>query len=251
MRFERVKTLTAAILILQCMVLMNSANLLFAQPNENQQEKEYAKLREEMVHDQIEQRGVKDKAVLDALRKVKRHLFVPEAYRHLSYTDQPLPIGEDQTISQPYIVAFMTEALNLKRTDKVLEVGTGSGYQAAVLAELSDSVYTIEIIEPLGKRAEAVLKSQGYVNVHVKTGDGYKGWVENAPYNAIIVTCSPTHVPKPLKDQLAEGGRMIIPVGEFPSQELILLKMKNGELSQQAVLPVAFVPMINKKGKNY
>jgi protein-L-isoaspartate(D-aspartate) O-methyltransferase len=233
------------------MFLMNSANLLFAQPNENQQEKEYAKLREEMVHDQIEQRGVKDKAVLDALRKVKRHLFVPEAYRHLSYTDQPLPIGEDQTISQPYIVAFMTEALNLKRTDKVLEVGTGSGYQAAVLAELSDSVYTIEIIEPLGKRAEAVLKSQGYVNVHVKTGDGYKGWVENAPYNAIIVTCSPTHVPKPLKDQLAEGGRMIIPVGEFPSQELILLKMKNGELSQQAVLPVAFVPMINKKGKNY
>jgi protein-L-isoaspartate(D-aspartate) O-methyltransferase len=226
-------------------------NLLFAENLENQQEKNYAQLRAAMVRDQIESRGVQNKAVLDALIKVKRHLFVPESQRPLSYTDQPLPIGEGQTISQPFIVAFMTEALGVKKADKVLEIGTGSGYQAAILAELCDSVYTIEIIESLGKRAEAVLKSMGYANIHVKIGDGYKGWQESAPFDAIIVTCSPSHIPKPLQDQLAGGGRMIIPVGGFPAQELILLKKKNGELIQQAILPVAFVPMMDEEGKKY
>ncbi len=241
----------AAALILNCMSFILSINLLFAQPDENQQEIQYAKLREAMVRDQIEARGVEDRAVLAALKKVKRHLFVPEPQRQMAYSDQPLPIGEGQTISQPYIVAFMTEALSLKKTDKVLEIGTGSGYQAAVLAELCDTVYSIEIIDPLGKRAETVLKIQGYTNVHVKTGDGYKGWLEHAPYDAVIVTCSPSHVPRPLQDQLAEGGRMIIPVGEYPDQELILLKKKGGELTRQAILPVLFVPMMDEEGKKY
>jgi protein-L-isoaspartate(D-aspartate) O-methyltransferase len=253
MIFDQSKTcLLTAVLMLLCMAnSLCGFNLLFAKSSENQQEIQFAKLREAMVHDQIEVRGVKDKAVLAALRKVRRHLFVPESHRHLAYTDQPLPIGEGQTISQPYIVAFMTEALDLKKTDKVLEIGTGSGYQAAVLAELCNSVCTIELIEPLGKRAETVLKSQGYANVHVKVGDGYQGWLAHAPYDAVIVTCSPSHVPQPLKDQLAEGGRMIIPVGQFPDQELILLKKKGGELTQQAILPVLFVPMMDTEGKKY
>jgi protein-L-isoaspartate(D-aspartate) O-methyltransferase len=252
MRVHTFKIYQSALwMVLICIASLFLFNLLFAAPSEEPKKDPYAQLREAMVRDQIENRGVKDKALLDALRKVKRHLFVPESHRYLSYTDQPLPIGEGQTISQPYIVAFMTEALGLNKTEKVLEVGTGSGYQAAILAELCNSVYTIEIIESLGKRAEAVLKSLGYANIHVKIGDGYKGWQEPAPFDAIIVTCSPSHIPKPLQDQLAEGGRMIIPVGEFPSQELILLKKKNGKLIQQAILPVAFVPMMDAEGKKY
>jgi protein-L-isoaspartate(D-aspartate) O-methyltransferase len=243
--------LSAAVLILLCLASLCCCGLLFADQLEKQQEEKYTQQKEAMVRDQIEARGITSKTVLGALRKVRRHLFVPEIYRQLAYTDQPLPIGEGQTISQPYIVAFMTETLDLKKTDKILEIGTGSGYQAAVLAELCNLVYTIEIIEPLGKRAASVLKNQGYTNVHVKIGDGYKGWTEYAPYDAIIVTCSPSHIPQPLKDQLAEGGRMIIPVGEFPSQELILLKKKAAELTQQAILPVLFVPMIDADGKNY
>ena len=199
--------------------------------------------RERMVQEQLMPRGVHDKRVLAAMSKVPREEFVPQDSRAASYTDQPLPIGYGQTISQPYIVAFMTEQLHPSSGDRVLEIGTGSGYQAAVLAELVAEVYSIEIIEPLAKSAEATLQRLGYKNVHVKVGDGYKGWPEHAPFDAITVTCAPDHVPQPLIDQLKEGGRMIIPVGSFGDQELYLLEKKNGQLERRAVLPVRFVPM--------
>src|SRR5438067_3348427 len=196
-----------------------------------------------MVKEQIVMRGVVEERVLAAMRKVPREEFVPAEFRAESYTDRPLPIGYDQTISQPFIVAFMTEKLRPKPTDHVLEIGTGSGYQAAILAELVAEVYSIEIVAPLAHTAEATLQRLGYKNVHVKVGDGYKGWPENAPFDAITVTCAPDHVPQPLIDQLKEGGRMIIPVGSFGDQELYLLEKKNGELQRRAVLPVRFVPM--------
>lgn len=212
---------------------------------------DYRKLRGSMVDRQIRGRGVTDDRVLKAMLKVERHLFVPEKYRSEAYQDHPLPIGAGQTISQPYIVAFMTEALDLKPTDKVLEIGTGSGYQAAVLAELCDSVYTIEIVGMLAEMATKALNELHYTNVSVKEGDGYEGWPENAPYDAIIVTCAPNQVPEPLKDQLREGGKMIIPVGQTYAQELVLLEKKDGKLKQHKVLPVRFVPMVNEKGKKY
>lgn len=197
-----------------------------------------------MVAEQIERRGVKDPRVLEAMRKVPRHEFVPEDEKHEAYDDRPLPIGHGQTISQPYIVALMTEALRLKGTEKVLEVGTGSGYQAAVLSGLAKEVFTIEIVEPLGKQAAEVLKRLDYKNVTARIGDGYRGWREEAPFDAIIVTCAPDAVPEPLVHQLAEGGRMIIPVGpEGKAQQLVLLKKKHGKLHQQEILPVRFVPM--------
>ena len=192
------------------------------------------RLRERMVRTQIENRGIKAPAVLEAMRKVERHQFVPESYASRAYGDHPLPIGEGQTISQPYIVALMTEVLNLKESDKVLEIGTGSGYQAAILGELCDSIYTIEIVEVLGKRAANLLNTLGYENIEVKVGDGYKGWPEHAPFDAIIVTCSPTQVPQPLQNQLAEGGRMVIPVGKRDAQELVLLTKQEGKLQQQS-----------------
>jgi protein-L-isoaspartate(D-aspartate) O-methyltransferase len=207
--------------------------------------------RERMVRQQLISRGIKSKAVLDAMRKVERHRFVPEALAHEAYNDYPLPIGEGQTISQPYIVAFMTEALQLKPTDRVLEIGTGSGYQAAILAEICKEVYTIEIIESLGRQAAQRLKEMNYHQVYVRIGDGYKGWPEAAPFDAIIVTCSPSHVPQPLQEQLAEGGRMIIPVGEGQVQELVLLVKQQGKLQRKHVLPVLFVPMRDPKGKRY
>src|SRR2546425_1044409 len=205
--------------------------------------------RERMVKEQIVMRGVVEERVLAAMRKVPREEFVPAEFRAESYTDRPLPIGYDQTISQPFIVAFMTEELRPQPTDRVLEIGTGSGYQAAILAELVAEVYSIEIIEPLAKNAEATLERLGYKNVHVKAGDGYKGWVEHAPFDAVIVTCAPDHVPKPLVDQLREGGRMIIPVGGFGDQELYLLEKKNGQLQRRSVLPVRFVPMAGEAQK--
>jgi len=212
----------------------------------------YAKARENMVQQQIVARGVKEKRVIAAMRAVPRHEFVPPAQRARAYEDCALPIGEEQTISQPYVVAFMTEQLKPKPTDKVLEVGTGSGYQAAVLSQLVKEVYTIEIIESLGKRAEETLRRLGYKNVFVKIGDGYKGWKEHAPFDGIIVTCAPDHVPPPLVEQLKEGGRMVIPVGERGAQELYLMEKKGGKLVQTALLPVAFVPMTGeaqKKGR--
>lgn len=215
------------------------------------QNKSFTDLRSAMVKTQIEARGIQDERIIEAFLKVERHRFVLPEYLLLAYNDSPLPIEAGQTISQPYIVAFMTEALDLKPTDKVLEVGTGSGYQAAILAELCDSVFTIEIFEVLGEKAKALFLELGYKNIFCKVADGYQGWPEHAPFDAIIVTCSPTHIPEELKTQLAEGGRMIIPVGENPVQSLVLLEKKDGKLTEKNVLPVRFVPMIDRKGKEY
>jgi protein-L-isoaspartate(D-aspartate) O-methyltransferase len=206
-------------------------------------------LRDRMVDEQIVARGITDKRVIEAMRRVPRHLFVPPELVSQAYEDHPLSIGWGQTISQPYIVAFMTQAVDLEPTSRVLEVGTGSGYQAAVLAQICDRVYTVEIVPELAERAATVLKALGYANIHVTTGDGYEGWPEHAPYDAIIVTCSPTHVPAPLVRQLAEGGRMIIPIEEDGNQSLVLMGKKDGRLTQRSILPVLFVPMVDKKGR--
>lgn len=226
------------------LILCSLQSVLFAQDNFNGQ-------REQMVRIQIEARGIHDKKVLDAFRTVERHKFVLPQYIGYAYHDSPLPIIENQTISQPYIVAFMTDVLDLKTNDKVLEIGTGSGYQAAILAQMCDTVYTIEIFEKLGKKAKALFMDLGYNNIYSKIGDGYKGWPEHAPFDAIIVTCSPTHVPQPLKEQLAEGGKMIIPVGKYPYQNLVLLKKKKGKIREEKVLSVRFVPMLDQEGKKY
>ena len=198
--------------------------------------------RNDMVSQQIVRRGVKNPAVLEAMRRIPRHKFVPDSYLEEAYEDHPLPIGHGQTISQPYIVAFMTEALELNREEKVLEIGTGSGYQAAVLAELAAEVFTIEIVEPLATQAAGTLRELGYHNVNVRAGDGYQGWPEEAPFDAIILTAAPDHVPQPLIDQLAVGGRMILPVGSF-SQQLILFRRTEAGLERTNLLPVSFVPM--------
>lgn len=202
-------------------------------------------LRQMMVQQQIRSRGVKDKRVLAAMETVPRHEFVPADQRPHAYEDRPLPIGERQTISQPYIVALMTELLEIEEGDKVLEIGTGSGYQAAVLAELTPHVYTIEIIASLAERAEETLQRLGYDAVQVKTGDGYLGWPEHAPFDGIIVTCAPEEVPEALAEQLAEGGRMVIPVGpQWTHQTLYVLRKRGGRLRQKEVIPVRFVPMV-------
>ena len=228
-----------------CIILLTSCY------SQEFQSDSFEKKRDRMVLEQIELRGVNDRAVLKAMRKVPRHKFVPDIYMEYAYNDYPLPIGEEQTISQPYIVAYMTAALKLEPSDKVLEIGTGSGYQAAVLAEICDSVYTIEIFESLGNKALKLLNSLHYDNIKVKIGDGYKGWPEFSPFDVIIVTCSPSEIPQPLIDQLKEGGRMIIPVGLKNNQNLVLLKKKNGKIKQHSVLPVRFVPMINEFGEEY
>jgi protein-L-isoaspartate(D-aspartate) O-methyltransferase len=213
------------------------------------QSRDFAIERQLMVQEQLMPRGIHDERVLAAMSKVPREEFVPQDVRAESYTDGPLPIGHGQTISQPFIVAFMTEQLRPSAKDRVLEIGTGSGYQSAVLAELVAEVYTIEIIEPLAKGAEATLARLGYKNVHVKAGDGYKGWPEQAPFDAIIVTCAPDRVPERLTEQMKDGGRMIIPVGEQFAQELYLLEKKNGQLKESAVWPVRFVPMVGEAAK--
>ena len=208
--------------------------------------RDFAAQRQRMVGQQLKPRGIKDERVLAAMAKVPREEFVPADARSSAYEDGPLPIGYDQTISQPYIVAFMTEQLRPKPSDRVLEIGSGSGYQAAILAELVADVYTIDIVEPLAKTAEATLQRLGHKNVHIKVGDGYKGWPEEAPFDAVIVTCAPENVPQPLVDQLKEGGRMVIPVGERFSQQLYLLEKKNGQMKESATLPVRFVPMLRE-----
>ena len=212
---------------------------------------EFEKLRATMVKTQIERRGVKDEKVLNAMLKVERHKFVPRQYRDYSYEDRPLPIGEGQTISQPYIVALMTEVLDLDSTKKVLEIGTGSGYRAAVLAEICDSVYTIEIVEKLGIKAEKLIFELGYNNIKVKVGDGYKGWKEYSPFDCVIVTCAPSHVPQPLIDQMAENGKMVIPVDVAFGQDLILLIKEGGKLKRESIIPVRFVPMTKEDGTEY
>jgi len=216
------------------------------------QESEYARDRDRMVLEQLVDRGIKDRRVIKAMQRVERHRFVPEEYRSVAYGDHHLHIGYEQTISQPYVVAFMTEVLQLKPTDRVLEIGTGSGYQSAILAEICDSVFTIEIAPELAHRAKNLLEQLGYKSIQVKHGDVYQGWPEKAPFDAIIVTCSPTKIPQPLKSQLKEGGRMIIPVG-YPEtgQELYLIRKENERLIEKAVLPVRFVPMVNSEKKNY
>jgi protein-L-isoaspartate(D-aspartate) O-methyltransferase len=203
---------------------------------------DFKAMREKMVESQIKSRGVRDPRVLSAMLKVERHLFVPKEFQNSAYSDQPLPIGEGQTISQPYIVALMTELLELKGGERVLEVGTGSGYQAAILAELAAEVYTIEIVEKLASSAQKVLLELGYQNIKVKAGDGYLGWPEAAPFDAILITCAPDHIPKPLLDQLKEGGRMVVPVGTY-SQELKKIVKKSGKIETTDIIPVIFVPM--------
>jgi protein-L-isoaspartate(D-aspartate) O-methyltransferase len=201
-----------------------------------------AREREQMVAQQIAARGVRDERTLGAMRKVQRHLFVPPEVAGQAYADHPLPIGHGQTISQPYIVAFMTEALELDGDETVLEVGTGSGYQAAVLAEIVARVYTIEIVAPLAEEAATRLKDLGYTNVEVRAGDGYRGWPEAAPFDAIIVTAAAPRIPEPLKEQLSEGGRLILPVGDG-WQELVVVTRRGDRFEKKRVLDVRFVPM--------
>ncbi|HVX65120.1 MAG TPA: protein-L-isoaspartate(D-aspartate) O-methyltransferase [Bryobacteraceae bacterium] len=202
--------------------------------------------REEMVRTQIERRGVRDANVLRAMLSVPRHLFVPEAARPAAYGDHPVSIGRGQTISQPYIVGFMTETLRPERGHRVLEIGTGSGYQAAVLSLLVKEVYTIEIVPELARSSAATLAELGYGNVKVRHGDGYRGWPEQAPFDRIIVTAAPPEIPQSLIDQLAPGGRLIAPEGNSPfDQQLVVVeKARDGSVTRRAVLPVRFVPMV-------
>jgi len=208
----------------------------------------YQALRERMVREQIEARGVTRKDVLAAMRATPRHRFVPGAMVEQAYRDHPLPIGLGQTISQPYIVALMTELLEAGRADKVLEIGTGSAYQAAVLAQVAGKVYTIEIVRPLGEQAARRLAELGYANVEVRIGNGYQGWPEQAPFDRIILTAAPPEIPQALVDQLKPGGRLVAPVGDAGlGQDLVVLeKSRAGRVSRRKVLPVMFVPMVNR-----
>jgi protein-L-isoaspartate(D-aspartate) O-methyltransferase len=204
------------------------------------EEQEWQEKRQEMVEEQILARGIKEASVLKALEKVPRHQFVPQRERHLAYIDSALPIGFQQTISQPYIVAYMTEKAEIGAEDKVLEVGTGCGYQAAILGEIAKEVYSIEILRPLAEQAQENLRKLGYQNIQVKVGDGYQGWPENGPYDAIIVTAAPDHIPPALIEQLAVGGKMVIPVGE-EYQEIVIVTKKAEGIKQQRTIPVRFV----------
>jgi protein-L-isoaspartate(D-aspartate) O-methyltransferase len=207
----------------------------------------FDELRTRMVEEQIRDRGIDNERVLAAMRKVPRHRFVPQNLRPRAYDDSPLPIGLGQTISQPYIVAYMTEALEVGPTEKVLEVGTGSGYQAAVLAEIVREVYTIEIVPALAENARAVLDELGYTNVRARVGDGYGGWPDQAPFDGIIVTAAPDHIPQPLVDQLAVDGRMVLPVGEWAQEMVILSRTRKGVVEKRTI-PVRFVPLVRKPG---
>jgi len=211
---------------------------------------EVHRLRRAQMVDVLKREGIKDKNVLEAMGEVPRHEFVPKNLTRYAYENRPLPIGYGQTISQPYIVALMTELLKVNKDSVVLEVGTGSGYQAAVLSKLVKKVYTIEIIKELGEPAKKRLRKLGYKNVEVKIGDGYYGWKEHAPFDAIIFTCAARHVPPPLIKQLKPGGRMCIPVGSFLYQNLILVeKTKEGKLKQKSIIPVMFVPLLGPNRK--
>lgn len=208
----------------------------------------YAKERERMVKDQLESRDIRDERVLEAMRAVPRHRFVPEQHRHLAYADGPLPIGNGQTISQPYIVALMTQMLELAWNEIVLEIGTGSGYQAAILAHLAREVHTVELHDSLAQGAAAVLNSLGLNNIHVHIGDGSKGWPENAPYDGTIVTAAAPRVPRPLLDQMAGGGRLVIPVGSRGGQFLERWVRQDSDFKREQIAPVAFVPLYGQHG---
>ncbi|MBD3427156.1 MAG: protein-L-isoaspartate(D-aspartate) O-methyltransferase [Candidatus Omnitrophica bacterium] len=210
------------------------------------QEDPFLEERLRMVDKQIRMRGIQDPEVLEAMRQVKRHLFVPEHIRGLSYEDTPLPIGYDQTISQPYIVAYMTELAGLEADDKVLEIGTGSGYQAAVLARMVDQVYTIEIVKPLAESARKRFRELGIDNVNVRWGDGYKGWPDQAPFDAVIVTAAPPEIPEELVEQLKIGGRMVVPVGRFFQKINLIIRTEQG-IEKRELLPVRFVPMVRSE----
>lgn len=214
------------------------------------QRDDFSILRKQMVERQIKARGIKDIHILKVMQNVERHKFVPPSLEKYAYDDRPLPIGYDQTISQPYIVALMTKLLSPKPKDKVLEIGTGSGYQAAILAELVEKVYTIEIIPELAEAAKKKLKILGYENIFVKCGNGYLGWPEMAPFDGIIVTCSPKDVPQLLIEQLKEGGRMVIPVGKGLPQKLIVLYKKEGKIIKKYITDVLFVPMKHEQKLN-
>jgi len=196
-----------------------------------------------MVETQIRRRGIEDERVLEAMTRIPRHLFVPQNLRSQAYNDGPLPIGYGQTISQPYIVALMTELVRTQPGDRALDIGTGCGYQAAVLSGLVQQIYSLEIVEPLANQARSRLSQYGYRNVEVRAGDGYQGWEEHAPFQIIIVAAAPDHVPQPLLDQLAPGGRMVIPVGRFSQELLLLEKSQDGSIQRTEIAPVAFVPM--------
>jgi len=229
------------------------AMLLITSVTEAITEEEFAKAREKMVLEQLKGRDITDPKVLEVMGKVLRHKFVSEDLLRQAYADHPLPIGEGQTISQPYIVALMTQVLKLEPSDKALEVGTGSGYQAAVLAEIVDQVYTVEIRPKLAESAAERLKELEYDNIEVRSSDGYFGWEENAPFDAIIVTCAADHIPPPLISQLRDGGMIVIPVGSpFSYQQLILLEKKGSDIYTKQITGVLFVPMIGeieKRGK--
>ncbi len=209
---------------------------------------DFAELRAQMVAEQLEARDITDEATLDAMGNVPRHDFIPEAHRGMAYSDQPIPIGHGQTISQPYIVAYMTQLLELEPGQRALEIGAGSGYQAAVLAEIIDEVYTIEIIEELAQFGEDNLRRNGYDNVQVKHADGYYGWEEHAPFDAIIVTAASADIPSPLVDQLKDDGVMVIPVGNpMQTQQLMLVRKDGDDITTEALMPVQFVPFERKE----
>ena len=213
------------------------------------EEASFAAARQEMVRRDLQSRDVTNKRVLAAMGRVARHRFVPVALRHVAYEDRPLPIGHGQTISQPYIVALMTQLARPKPTDRALEIGTGSGYQAAVLAELCKEVYSIEILEPLAEQSRGRLAELGYKSVTVRQGDGYRGWPQHAPFDLIVVAAAPDHVPQPLVDQLAPGGRMVVPVGRFFQELVLIRKTADGTVSHKNVAGVAFVPMTGEAEK--
>jgi len=227
----RMKSLITALLLL--------SGVLYSQVKD-----QYSSAREQMVSSQIVARGISHLATLQAMRKVPRHIFVPSSYASEAYSDRPLPIGYNQTISQPFIVAHMTELARPAEGKNALEIGTGSGYQAAVLAEIVDTVYTIEIVPELAREATSRLKLLGYRNIVTRCGDGYKGWPDHAPFDIIIVTAAADHIPEPLKEQMAEGGRLIMPVGNPATvQQLIVLTKRKGKITEQRLEPVRFVPL--------
>jgi protein-L-isoaspartate(D-aspartate) O-methyltransferase len=219
-------------------------------PGHSAEEEKFSNARRRMVEKDLRERDITDPKVLEVMGRIPRHLFVDPSFRDQAYADHPLPIGEGQTISQPYIVALMTQILKIKPGEKVLEIGTGSGYQAAVLAEMTDQVYSIEIREGLARRAQERLRSLGYDQVHIRSGDGYFGWREAAPFDAILITCAANHIPPPLIQQLKEGGRLILPLGSTTYfQTLTLLTKKGGKTHIQHLTGVAFVPMTGEAQK--
>jgi len=211
----------------------------------------YALLRKKMVEEQLIPRGISNPKVIDAFLKVERHRFIPEKLRENSYADFPVPIGEGQTISQPYIVALMTESLDLSGESKVLEIGTGSGYQTAILAELSKEVYTVERFSSLAEKAGSLFQELGYSNINMKTGDGSLGWKEEAPFSRIIVTAASPGLPPPLIEQLSEGGKIVLPLGETYSQALTIIEKKQGQINKETVCSCVFVPLVGKYGQNH